>query len=171
MRWLAVLFWCFIGIMLIKSVYDHESRRQLDAQEHPGQQHFFFTQPGSPSGPPPVAGANVQQTHFEVQANTPGPGSFTCLVTVKNLGLTKAENVQVHVRPYKGPLRGVDDNRPPPPLTDSDPLSQYGSWVSFPDLAPGESNTESVVFLTHPIYYPGNNPKPEIIFETAKAQP
>jgi hypothetical protein len=32
-------------------------------------------------------------------------------------------------------------------LPEDDPLSQYGAWVSFPDLAPGESNTQTVSFL------------------------
>jgi hypothetical protein len=56
-------------------------------------------------------------------------------------------------------------------LSDSDPTSQVGQWVAFPDLAPGESSTRDVVFLGRTDVKPGANPNPEIQFQTEKAKP
>ena len=53
-------------------------------------------------------------------------------------------------------------------LKETDPLSQYGTWISFPDLKPGESSSQSAIFFDHPHVQAGFNPSPEINFETAK---
>jgi hypothetical protein len=175
-RWLIVVFWLFIAGMLYREFHQSEVDRKVRIAEHPQQEHFFFTPLPGHATPPPASvspAGGVQQTSFQVQPNTPGPGNFTCLVTVKNVGSVKAENVQVHVLPYKGGYTGDSDipDRTFGPITDTSSLGQYGDWVAFPDLAPGESETRSAVFIDHPNANPGTNPKPEIIFETPKAQP
>jgi hypothetical protein len=63
---------------------------------------------------------------------------------------------------------GDEDVGAPKPLPDNDPASQFGQWVTFPDIAPGQSASGSVVFLNKGTMKPGSNPDPEIVFETAK---
>ena len=175
MRWLLILFWVFVGIMLLKSCYDSEMARERAAELHPQQRHFFFAVPSAPAAPSPVVAsseAKVMQTGFEVQPDTPGAGSFTCQVTLKNVGGTTARNIEVHVRPFRGVRPGSMEIGPlRAPLAEDDPLSQYGSWVSFPDLAPGQSATESATFFDHPNLEPGRNLDPEIVFTTDKNHP
>jgi hypothetical protein len=173
LRWLILFFWIFVAAMLIKGFMDSESHRKQEAIEHPKQEHFFFTPlPGQPAPVAPNPNADVRQVGFGVQPETP-PGSFTCVVTVKNLGSKKAANIQEKVRPYRGSTVGnmetghtgfhhIDEN---------DPLSQLNSWVTFPDLAPGESSTQSVTFLNQFNVNPGKNPQPEINFDADKTVP
>jgi hypothetical protein len=53
---------------------------------------------------------------------------------------------------------------------DDDPISQLGEWVTIPDLAPGQSDSESAVFLDQPNKRPNDdNPQLEIHFEPVKA--
>jgi hypothetical protein len=173
-RWLIVLFWVFVFVMLIKSFIDYNRRAETEAELHPQPtQGFFTTLPPPPPPPVPSAAADVRQTSFEVQTDTPSPGNFTCLVTVKNFGLSRAENIQVRVRPYRGTRRApIQQNYvPSTPLSEDDPLSQLSSWLAFPDLAPGESSTQSVVFTSMPPLEPGLNPNPEIHFDSAKPGP
>jgi hypothetical protein len=176
-RWLILLFWVVVIGGLIKGGYDFDSNLQSKAAAHPTQDETFFTPlPGQAPALPAAAAAdeaNVQQVAFTVQDDTPGAGSFTCEVTLKNQGNEKARNIQVHVRPFKGVRVGSDDvgHNPLMVLSDTDPLSQLGDWLAFPDLAPGESSTKSIVFTSHAGLEPGLNPKPEIEFTSAKAQP
>jgi hypothetical protein len=110
------------------------------------------------------------QTSFVVQPDTPATGSFTCLVTLKNIGNVKATSIQVCVRPFRGVSTidiDVGGNRGGT-LDDNNPISMISDWLSFPDLDPGESRTLSDVFLTRPDIHPGVNPRPQIIFEAAK---
>jgi hypothetical protein len=175
-RKLIIAFWIFIGIMLLWQFYNYDQGLTRAAVEHPTQEHFWFTNSASAT---PVAssqahrnGADVQQTAFSVQNNTPSAGNFTCRVTLKNMGNAKAVGVQVSVRPFRGISLGDADNGHGTSgvLSDSDPISQIGQWVTFPDLAPGESGTESAVFLNRNDMQPGTNPNPEIIFQTQKIQ-
>jgi hypothetical protein len=104
---------------------------------------------------------------------TPAIESFTCRVTLKNDGTETATGVQVWVRPYRG-TRTDDENvgrSPYQVLSDNDPLSLFGEWVPFPDLAPGQSSTQSVVFVARQGMHPGPNSDPQIIFKTEKAAP
>jgi len=173
LRWVIVFFWLFVAVMLLKTFLDSEAKRKEEIVLHPEQKQFFFTPPPGQAAPVvPSANADVQQTAFAVQEETP-PGNFTCTVTVQNVGSKKAENVQVRVRPYRGSSTGSTElgHGRFHLLDENDPLSQMGSWVSFPDLAPGASATQSVVFLNQFNVNPGKNPKPEITFETAKTSP
>ena len=176
-RKLIIAFWIFIGCMLLWQFYTYDQGLKEAGITHPQQEHFWFTNsvataPAAPS-PEHRDGADVQQTGFSVADNTPSMGSFTCQVTLKNRGNAKAVSIQVSVRPYRGISRGDEDvgHADMSVLSDSDPISQFGQWVSFPDLAPGESSTQNVVFIGRTDVRPGTNPQPEIRFQTEKAQP
>jgi hypothetical protein len=94
-------------------------------------------------------------------------------VTLRNKGNAKAVGIQVSVRPYRGISKGDEDvgHTDLSLLSDSDPISQLGQWVTFPDLAPGESSTRNVVFVSRNDVSPGTNPNPEIQFQTEKTKP
>jgi len=163
--------------MLIWQFYTYNEGLKQASIEHPTQEHFWFTNgapaaPTAPVAPAQATGADVQQTAFTIEGNTPSTGSMTCHVTLKNEGGTKAVGIQVKVRPYRGASKFDEDvgRSDPTPLSDDDPISQFGDWVNFPDLAPGESSTQSVVFMARTFMVPGTNPKPEILFQTDKAQ-
>jgi hypothetical protein len=144
------------------------------AAAQPKQEHFFFYQPTKASEAAAAAvhdSAYVEQTGFTVEDNVPGGSSFTCHVTLKNTGKVKAINVEVCVRPYRGALAGDDDGGPNlnRPIPDDSPRAQINQWVSFPDLDPGESSTQDVVFAKDngPSLY-GDNPRAEIVFQREK---
>ncbi len=171
-RWAIVVFWFVVIVMIIKSCHDAEEQRKQDALLHPQADRFTFTEPSAPPAPAPAPApeARVEQISFSTKPSTPTPGSFTCFVTLRNTGSKKAQNIQIRVRPYRGTPYGDPDygHQNLRPLSETDPLSQYGSWIGFPDLDPGQSSTQSVVFLDHPNATPGTNPTPEIIFGTVK---
>jgi hypothetical protein len=190
MQKLIIAFWIFIAIMLVWEIYSYNAGLNQEAAAHPQQQHFWFTNStAAPAPPPPPVvhdGADVEQTKYIVEDNAPANGSFTIHVTLKNTGNEKATSVQVHVRPYRGMRLGDEDvgNSPMSTLPEDDPLSQYGEWLDFPDLKPGESSTESVSFIhqsnAEPVIpgvsatgVPGQAPvklKPEIVFASEKAK-
>ena len=175
-RKLIIAFWVFIVGMLLWQFYDYDQGFKQAAIDHPQQEHFWFTNSVAAPAAPTQAhrdGADVRQTGFSVTDNAPGAGSFTCHVTLKNEGNAKAVGIQVSVRPYRGITRGDEDvgHTDMSILSDDDPISQFGQWVSFPDLAPGESNTQDVIFIGRTDVRPGTNPNPEIQFQTEKAKP
>ncbi|MEJ0000536.1 MAG: hypothetical protein WDO13_16080 [Verrucomicrobiota bacterium] len=97
----------------------------------------------------------------------PSTGNITCRVTLKNLGSAKAVNVQVEVRPFHGGTLGDEDVGPGiKPVDDSSAVAQLSQWLTFPDLVPGESETESVTFPAQTGVHPGKNPSPQIVFES-----
>ena len=185
-----IAFWVFIIAMLIWQFYDYNKGLDQAAIEHPQQTHFYFIHTnGPPVAPTPVQinGPDVEQVGYTIENSAPVQGNFTVHVTLKNLGTVKAVGVEIHVRPYRGMRLGDEDggNSNLRILSDDDPLSQYGDWLSFPDLAPGESSTQSVSFLDHegasPVV-PGSSDmgvpgqpmekiKPEIVFSAEKAAP
>ena len=170
-RWLILLFWVVVIGMLLKECHDSDAARQQDLQSHPSQAHFFFTPPPAPPAapPPPSQDADVRQVRFVVQQDTPAPGSFTCQVTVQNTGLRRARYIQLQVRPFFGAHMDdeggrINDTR----ISNMDTVSQISTWISFPDLNPGESSTQTTTFLDQPHIIPGFNSRPEIKFETVK---
>jgi hypothetical protein len=188
-RKLIIAFWIFIVIMLLWQFYTYNQGLTQEAIDHPQQEHFYFFHTNA--APVNAAeqvhhGAYVEQTHYTVENNVPANGSFTVHVTLKNEGDAKAVGVQVRVRPYRGMRLGDEDvgNSPLRILDDNDPLSQFGQWVSFSDLAPGESSTQSVIFLSQgtaiPVVpgvsatgvpgQPMEKLTPEITFATEKAK-
>jgi len=166
--------------MLFRQFAIYNSHVDQETIQNSQPQHFFVTPfvttKSAPSDiDPNVHGADVRQVSFSTQNNTPSSGSFTATVVIKNRGTAKAVGVQVFVRPYRGIIiGGVDEGMattPPHPLPENDFLSQYGQWVAFPDLAPGETSTQSVVFISQSKVSPGFNPNPQITFETEKGKP
>jgi len=177
-RKLIIAFWIFIGCALLWQFYTYNQGLKEAAITHPQQEHFYFfntNTAASPAAPirPKREGADVQQIRFLVEDNAPATGSFTCHVTLKNVGNAKAVGIQVSVRPYRGIIRGDEDmgHTDMSTLSDTDPISQFGQWVTFPDLAPGQSSTQSVIFISRSDARPGTNPNPDILFQTEKAKP
>lgn len=161
--------------MLLWQCYSYDQGRKMAAITHPQQEHFyFFPSNAAPVAPTPAHrdGADVQQVGYTVQKDTPGTGSMTCHVTLKNEGNAKAVGIQIMVRPYRGVSNFDEDasSQQNIVVSDDDPLSKFGQWITFPDLAPGESNTQSVVFTSRTDFKPGVNPTPTILFQTEKAK-
>jgi hypothetical protein len=172
LHWVIVIFWIVVVAMVLKQCHDSNVRQDQEAEKT--QQHFFFSHPPEQKMMSAVAtnpNADVEQVGFTVDADTPSQGNFTCNVTLKNIGGKTATGVQVAVRPFRGGHFGNDNvgRAPAGILSDNDPLAQQETWVAFPDLAPGEQSTQSVIFLQQVGITPGNNPRPEIDFQTAKA--
>ena len=104
-RKLIVAFWVFIIFMLAWQFYSFDSATKQAAIEHPQQTQFLFLPPSTTpakSAPGQRHGPDVQQTAFTIENNVPNQGSFTCNVTLKNVGSAKAVGVQIRVRPYRG---------------------------------------------------------------------
>lgn len=159
--------------MLLWQFYLYNQKVSTPDPAHPTQDHYFFYQPSTkPGAAAPVDhdGPFVEQTAFSVSDNTPSSVSFTCHITLKNTGKAKAIDVQARVRPYRGTIAGdVDMGRTLiVPLDENSAMSQFGQYVSFPDLAPDESNTQDVVFMKQVGGHYGKNPTPEIIYEPEK---
>jgi hypothetical protein len=168
-------FWIFVIIMLVWQFYDYNKKISTPDPNHPAQDHYFFYMPKAGSGGAAAAAAEhdgpyVEQTDFRVEDGVPTSVSFTCHVTLKNIGKAKATGVEVCVRPFRGTqvyddTSARNDNKV---LPDDSPLAQISQWVTFPDLAPGESSTQSAVFMRANTSDYGENPKPEIIYEPEK---
>jgi hypothetical protein len=164
-------FWIFVITMLFWEAYQYNQSISTPDPLHPTQEHFFFYQPTKGAAAAPVVsdGPHVVQSAFSVTEDTTGP-NFTCRVTLKNTGKAKAVNVQVRVRPYRGQPFGNTDmgSVSPLPVSDDSAIAQFGQWVEFPDLAPGESSTQTVTFMKQIGGNYGNNPTPEILFAPEK---
>jgi hypothetical protein len=174
-NWLIVGFWAFIVIGCTWQCSSYNTHLDKETEAHPVRGEFFFYHSKNDpahGGVATVAGAQVQQLNYWTEPETPSSGMFTSHVVLKNTGSAKATAVEIWVRPYKGIYTGDEDNgrssRPEGNLSDNDPLTQYGQWVNFPDIAPGETATETVVFVARPGFNLGNNPTPQIIFSTDK---
>jgi hypothetical protein len=152
-RKLIFAFWVFIVIMLLWQFYSYNESLKQQAIDHPTQTQFIFIHTNAPpaaAAPVQKNGPDVRQVGYTVESNAPSDGNFTIHVTLKNVGTAKAVSVQIHIRPYRGMRLGDEDvGSHLSILPEDDPLSQYGTWITFPDLAPGESSTQSVVFLDH----------------------
>jgi hypothetical protein len=178
-RKLIIAFWIFIGCMLLWQFYTYNKGLDQASIDHPQQEHFWYTNSLATSTAPAAPtsahrdGADVQQIHYSVEDDTPSAGNMTCVVTLKNMGNAKAVSVQIFVRPFRGASNYDEDvgHSDTKPLSDDDPISQIGEWLTFPDLAPGESSTQSVSFLSRHFVIEGKNPKPQILFQTEKPPP
>jgi hypothetical protein len=165
-------FWIFVVVMLLWQFYQYNQKLSTPDPTHQTQDHYFFYQPtpGAAAAPVEHGGPFVEQTGFRVEDSTPTGSSFTCHVTLKNTGKAKAINVEVCVRPFRGTLDGSEDaglntNKL---LSDDSPRAQINQWITFPDLAPGESSTQSAVFMKQGASEYGSNPKAEISFTPEK---
>jgi hypothetical protein len=165
-------FWIFVVIMLLWQFTNYNAKISAPP-DHPTQGHFFFyqhTDADAAAGAADHQGPFVEQTSFSVEDNTPNSTAFTCHVTLKNTGKAKAINVEVCVRPFRGTLDGDPDNGPNTDklLDDNSPRAQINQWITFPDLGPGESSTQSAVFMKQGASVYGNNPKAEIVYQPEK---
>ncbi|MCE0522756.1 MAG: hypothetical protein LV480_07580 [Methylacidiphilales bacterium] len=175
-RKLIIAFWVFIVCMLLWQFYTYNQGLTQAAIDHPQQEHFYFFHTNAPPAAPSTAhtsGADVEQVGFTTEQNVPAPGYFTCHVTLKNVGNAKAEAIQIMVRPFRGVSNYDQDvgQQHTIVLTDDDPISKFGDWLSFPDLAPGESSTQTISFMSRSDFQPGANPKPNILFHSEKPKP
>jgi hypothetical protein len=171
-------FWIFIAIMVVWEAYAYNAKLSKPDPAHPTQDHYFFYMPkasgdqAAAAAPSEQTGPSVEQTGFTIEDNTPSSSAFTCHVTLKNTGKAKAVGVSVRVRPYHGTLlSNADDGgarNSDEILPEDSPLAQVSQYVTFPDLAPGESSTQSAVFTKQGSHEYGTNPKPEITFEPEK---
>lgn len=159
--------------MLLWQAYSFEMKSEKEIEAKGPPKHFFFDpkmdDAYTPGGPATNAvihmrAANVQQETYWTTGDREA-GSFESHVVLKNRGNARAVAIQVEVRPYRGIPMG-EDGRKSYILPESDPLSQFGQWVSAPDLAPDESCTQTVTFVARPGYTPGYNPYPQIMFKT-----
>jgi hypothetical protein len=162
-------FWIFLAIMLLWQFYTYNGKIE-EAAAQPKQEHFFFYQPTVASEKAAAAihdGPYVEQTNFTVEDNTPNNTAFTCHVTLKNTGKAKATSVSVCVRPFRGTALFDPDSaqrNDTKMLPDDSPRGMINQWVTFPDLDPGESSTQSAVFMKNGTGAYGNNPKAEIVY-------
>ena len=171
-----VAFWVVILSLAAWEAYSYNSNLNQQGLEHPKPQQYFFYPPSdkpdaNAQNQIHLAGADVQQTNYRVETDVPSSGMFTCHVTLKNVGNAKATGVQIMVRPYRGSSSANEDGgrfRPMGVLSEDDPLSKFGKYVSFPDLAPGEAATADVTFLRQSALPPGQNPNPSILFQSEK---
>jgi len=178
-RILLTAFWIFVAIGLIWSFRSCDQQITQAAVEHPKQQQFLFYPPSTTTNaasatPVQHNGPYVVQAGYTVLPDTPSVGSFTCQVTLKNTGSAKAVHVQVAVHPYRGTRTDDEDvgrnTQQISILPDNDYRAQIVSHITFPDLAPGESSTQSVTFLNRTDVNPGPNRNPDIIYEGETAQ-
>ena len=179
---LITAFWVFVCGMLIWQFYSYNQHATEEAAAHPRQEQFFFyntnTAPVVPPAPRIPDGPFVKQIANSFENNEPNQGNFIYLVTLKNVGNAKAVGVQVLARPFAGISTGNDDggdstliHRPGgggAAALNSNPMADYGQWISFPDLAPGQSDTENAIFLEQGGMNPGGNPAPQILFKSEK---
>jgi hypothetical protein len=173
MRWLIFSFWVFVIGMLIWQGYSHEVNADRESAAHPQPKHYFFDpamdEPAAVN--PNLHSADVRQTAYWTSPDLTGSG-FISHVVLKNQGNARAVGIQVWVRPYRGIKVALSATRGDGanvyPLSDNDPLAQFGRWINTPDLGPSESCTQTVDFVARPGVELGVNPHPQILFETEK---
>jgi len=173
MRMFHIIFWVFIVGMLLWqfSSYNSGLDRKLAATPKRPDHFYYNAQTLAPAVPPKPDAADVKQVSFTTTSESPTAGSFTCHVTLKNVGNLKAINVQIQVAPYLGAILGEldgDGRSSARSLTSNDSVTQITQWVAFPDMAPGETVTKDATFFNQTGYRPGTNYPPVITFESEK---
>ena len=162
--------------MLVWQFYSYNHGMNVAQAANPEQGHFYFYPPGTKppeaTPAPKTDGADVRQVDYQIKDGQPNPSCFMSHVVLKNVGTAKATNVRIWVRPYRGITIGDEDAGWPPthPLSDNDPLAQIGEWLAFPDLAPGDSSAEDVIFTVHSNVKPGQESRPADHFSNGEAR-
>jgi hypothetical protein len=167
-RWAIAAFWT---ILIVVGAYYAIYYALLPAPPPPPEQHFLPPSfPGSTAAAPP-AEAQVKLTHY-VAHITPGSAEFSVDVTVKNIGGKKAAGVQVTVHPYLGTMdtdktqNGPDENAN---QMGGDPMRNVLQNLSFPDLDPGQSATQTFTLPLRSDAQPAErDDTAQIVFESAK---
>lgn len=171
---LIFIFWAFVLSMLGYQMVQEYLKGQAAHASYVARQVVTPPQATSPAAtlsstpPPPISpDADVRQIGYSVKGHS--PTQFEAIITLKNVGGGTAAGVQIFVRPFRGGDNsknpGMDSTTP-----EDSPDSQYGEWVSFPDLAPGQEATQPFDFNARPEHgiSPGGNDDPKIIWVTKK---
>lgn len=169
MRWLIVAFWAFVIIMCGKSFYDYNSSLDKQATAQVEQHAFAPPLPGAQPPAAPSQNADVRQVSY-IPTETPMSSQFTAMLTIKNFGGKTATNIQVRVQPY---ITSVDSSKQVGPdeilnPSTTDQMANVFQWVEFPDLAPGQTATQTLTFPLRPDAEPRTRFEPKITFDTVK---
>jgi hypothetical protein len=166
-RWLIVAFW--VAMLLVGVVYVSQAVMAPPPPPVP-EKHWF--PPPLPGSVPPAAPANaeVHLVHY-IMKRVPDTSTFTADVTVQNVGLKKATSVQVKIQPYVGTMDTNKAQPGPDEIPDQpggDPMANVVQWVTFPDLAPDETSTQTLSFSMRSDADPAQSqPHAEVEFQTA----
>ena len=165
-RWIITAFWAVM--ILVGLTYAIESILAPPPPVAP--EKHWFPAPLPSSTTTTSAGADVRMTHY-IESNA-GISLFNVAVTLKNFGQKKATGVQIKIFPYTIG-RDMDPNVHGPdemPVThgQGDILQTASQDITFPDIAPGDSSTQTVSLPMRSDGDPSDSqPKPEIQFSTA----
>ena len=166
-RWLIVAFWAVM--FLIGAFYVVESVMKPPPPPVP-EKHWF--PPPLPGSVPSAASANADvRLAAYVLKPVPNSSTFTVDVTVKNVGQKKATGVQVKVQPYVGTMDTNKAEPGPDEIPDQpggDPMATVVQWVTFPDLPPGQTSTQTLTFSMRGDATPAQSqPHAQVQFQTA----
>jgi len=164
-RWGIVAFWVFIVLALIWQFHSYNNKLETDAEAHPAPQHYWGPLAATYAPPPPAKVAKVQEKAYWVTSDPTGQ-MFTVHLTLINVGGSKATGVTANVNPYNGALN-YDPDSGGHQSTSGRVTGGIGQWISFPDIDPGQSDTETADFVG--TYNPSTmtDPTPKIVFVTA----
>jgi hypothetical protein len=162
-RWLIAAFWTIILCIGVSYMF-----QSVTAPVPPPPVARHWMPPPLPGAPVASQDADVRLIHY-VPHIVPGAMTFTCDVVVKNFGKKKATEVQVRIQPYVGnkdtnPAQPGPDEIPAQP--GGDPMANITQWVSFSDLGPGETATQSLTFPMRSDADPAQAFKPQVTFQT-----
>ncbi len=164
-RWAIAAFWT---ILIVMGGYYAVYYAMLPPPPQPPEPHWFPPAPGTPA--PPAPNAEVKLMHY-VEHTTPGSAEFSVDVTVQNVGGKKATAVQVTVHPYVGNTDVDKSQNGPdeiPNQMGGDPMRLVVQNLSYPDLDPGQSATQS---FTLPMRSDADaaqrDDKAQVVFQTA----
>ena len=122
------------------------------------------------NAPPPPARADVVEQAWVVNRDV--PGMVTIQLTLKNRGGATARGVQAFIAPYLGAIPGSDgiNMRAKSISTTADsPLGQIGQWVSYGDIAAGQTATSSAQFAAQPGVDPvPSNTHPKLLYTSSQ---
>lgn len=163
-RKLIVGFW--VALLLIGAWKFYGYNHTMTSTPPAPEKHWFLPAPGSAPAKAPVA--DVRMTRYARRISSSGT-FFTADVTVQNFGQRKATGVQARVQPYVG-NRGTNPAAPGPAgipsFPNGDPMTNIYQWVSFPDLAPGATATQTITLPMRSDADPAQSFKPHVIFQT-----
>ena len=167
-RWMIAAFWAVM--IVIGLTYAVESILAPPPKVVP--EKHWFPAPLPSANAASSASADVRMTHY-IESSA-GISTFNVEVTLKNFGRKKATGVQIKIFPY---TVGSDTNVEPHvhgpdemPLThgQGDILQTAFQYITFPDIAPGDSSTQTVSLPNRSDADPSDSqPKPEIQFSNA----
>jgi hypothetical protein len=166
-RWLIAAFW--VAMFLVGAFYLVQSLLAPPPPPVP-EKHWF--PPPLPGSVPPAASPNADvRLAAYVMKKVPNSSTFNVDVTVKNVGLKKATDIQVKIQPYNGTMDTSTTQHGPdeiPDLPKGDPMATVFQWVTFPDLPPGQSSTQTLTFSMRDDAEPAESlPNPQVQFQTA----